>query len=253
MYGRGDTRIEQMGGDASALAHCALVVSAPRRGEDAGVRRKVSGIFLGLMLAVGPVLAGTAHEGYDLIFHTGTLEDFAPGDALHYQSETENAAAPPEAQGAQGYDLRIEEGGTARLMRVLDTGQQPVAGFDATVGNPMAMFFLERLVRDLAQATGGSTFYIRNRIKESLLAPVGISPVQVTWQGKDHAGQEVLLAPFVGDANAARLGPFAELQVVFEVSETVPGWYHSMRAETPERDSGGRYFSSTLALSETEE
>jgi hypothetical protein len=172
---------------------------------------------------------------------------------LQYQSETVNEAVPPETQGAQAYDLRIEEGGTARLMRVLEEGQQPVAGFDAGVGNPMAMFFLERLVRDLAQATGGSTFYIRNRIKESLLAPEGIASVQVSWAGESHAAQEVVLAPFVGDENAARLGPFAALRVVFDVSEAVPGWYHSMRAETPERESGGRYFTSTLTLSEAAE
>lgn len=253
MHGWGDTGIEQMGGDASALAHCALVLSAPWRGEDAGLMRRVAGIFLSVMLAAGPVAAAEGHDGYDLIFRTGTLTAFVPGDALHYQSVTDNEAAPPEAQGVQSYDLRIEEGGTARLMRVLDEGQQPVAGFDAGVGNPMAMFFLERLVRDLAQATGGSTFYIRNRIKEALLAPVGITPVQVDWEGQSRAAQEVVLAPFVGDANAARLGPFAALRVVFDVSEDVPGWYHSMRAETPERDSGGRYFTSTLTLTEAVE
>jgi hypothetical protein len=242
-----------MGVDTSKMAHCALVLPAAGRGTVAGLMRGVTGIFLSLMLASAPVVAGTAHEGYDLIFRTGTLAAFAPGDALHYQSETVNEATPPETQGAQAYELRIEEGGTAQLMHVLDAGQQPVAGFDASVGNPMAMFFLERLVRDLSQATGGSTFYIRNRIKESLLAPVGIAPVEVSWAGESHAAQEVVLAPFVGDENAARLGPFSELRVVFDVSEAVPGWYHSMRAETPERDTGGRYFTSTLTLREAVE
>ncbi|MGR3547889.1 MAG: hypothetical protein ACU0DX_12220 [Roseovarius sp.] len=242
-----------MGGNASTLAHRALVLSASWRGKNARVRRAVAGAFLGAVVAAAPVSAGTAHEGYDLIFRTGTLAEFAAGEALQYQSETLNEAAPPEVQGTQSYDLRIEEDGTARLIRVLEEGQQAVAGFDAGVGNPMAMFFLERLVRDLAQATGGSTFYIRNRIKESLLAPEGISPVQVTWAGQSHAAQEVVLAPFVDDQNAARLGPFAALRVVFDVSGEVPGWYHSMRAETPERESGGRYFASTLRLMEAAE
>jgi hypothetical protein len=85
------------------------------------------------------------------------------------------------------------------------------------------------------------------------LAPEGIASVQVSWAGESHAAQEVVLAPFVGDENAARLGPFAALRVVFDVSEAVPGWYHSMRAETPERESGGRYFTSTLTLSEAAE
>ncbi|WP_417729321.1 hypothetical protein [Roseovarius sp.] len=217
------------------------------------MRRIIIAIILGGTLAAAPVSADTAHEGYDLIFHTGTLADFAPGDALHYEGLTGNEAAPTEAQGAQVYALQIEAGGTARLMRVKETGPQPVAGFDASVGNPMAMFFLERLVRDLAQATGGSTFYIRNRIKESLLTPVSIAPVQVSWAGERHVAQEVVMVPFAGDENAARLGPFAELQVVFDVSQNVPGWYYSMRAETPERAGGGRFFQATLRLTEGRE
>jgi hypothetical protein len=212
--------------------------------------RGVAALIVAMMLAAGPVAAGEAHAGYDLIFRTGTLSGFAPGDVLHYESHTKNDAAPPEAETGNAYDLTLEEGGTARLMRVLEEGQQPVAGFDASVGNPMAMFFLERLVRDLAQATGGSTFYIRNRMKEALLAPEAIRETQVTWGAENHAAQEVVLAPFAGDANAARLGPFAELRVVFEISQGVPGWYHSMRAETPERDSGGRFFQSALRLTE---
>lgn len=239
-----------MGGDTSKMANRALVLPAAGRGTVAGLRRGVAGVMLSAMLAAGPVAGGEAHAGYDLIFRTGTLNGFAPGDVLHYESRTENDAASPEAETGSAYDLTLEEGGAARLMRVLESGAQPVAGFDASVGNPMAMFFLERLVRDLAQATGGSTFYIRNRMKEALLAPETIRGTQVTWGAESHAAQEVVLAPFVGDANAARLGPFADLRVVFQLSQGVPGWYHSMRAETPERDTGGRFFQSALRLTE---
>ncbi|WP_297770980.1 hypothetical protein [uncultured Roseovarius sp.] len=239
-----------MGGNTSAMAHLALVVSAPWRGEDTGMMARFAAILVGLCLVSGPAMSGEAHKGYDLIFRGGTLSDFAPGDALHYASRTENEAAAPEASANETYALTLEEGGKVRLMRLLDEGEQPVAGFDASVGNPMAMFFLERLVRDLADATGGSTFYIRNRLKESLLEPETIRDTEITWAGVSHPAQAVVLAPFVGDEHAARLGPFAELRVVFDLSSSVPGWYHMMRAETPERAGASRFFQSTLRLKE---
>ncbi|MBC7181157.1 MAG: hypothetical protein H5U14_13860, partial [Roseovarius sp.] len=74
-----------MGGNASTLAHRALVLSGSWRGKNARLRHRVAGIFMGALLAAAPVVAGTAHEGYDLIFRTGTLAEFAPGDALQYQ------------------------------------------------------------------------------------------------------------------------------------------------------------------------
>lgn len=196
----------------------------------------------------GAVHAASENEGYDLIFRTSTLNDFAPGDHLRYEAITKNDATAP--QEAQILDLVIEEGGKARLNRDVEGKRQSMAVFDASVGNPMAMFFLERLVRDLATATGGSSFYIRNRIKESLLAPETIISDHITWKGAEQPAKRVTLAPFVADQNRARLGPFGDLRIDFVMSDAVPGWYHVIKAATPERESGGRFFQSTLHLAE---
>ncbi|SHL39218.1 hypothetical protein SAMN05444414_112123 [Roseovarius marisflavi] len=212
---------------------------------------------LGLVLATisamalgfsGGVHAASETEGYDLIFRTSTLDAFAPGDHLRYEAEMTNEAAAP--QEPQLLDLVIEDGDKARLSRDIDGKHQSLAVFDASVGNPMAMFFLERLVRDLAAATGGSKFYIRNRIKESLLAPEAITSDQITYDAAEQPAKRVTLAPFVADQNRARLGPFADLRIDFLMSDAVPGWYHVTEAATPKREAGGRFFHSTLHLSE---
>ena len=47
---------------------------------------------------------------------------------------------------------------------------QPVGTFPAGVANPLLLYFLETTVRATAEATGGSPYYIRNRIREALVA-----------------------------------------------------------------------------------
>lgn len=202
-------------------------------------------------MAIGFSGAGHAAnqtEGYDLIFRTSTLSGFSPDDHLRYEAEMKNEAAAP--QEPQMFDLVIEDGDKARLSRDIEGKRQSLAVFDASVGNPMAMFFLERLVRDLAAATGGSKFYIRNRIKDSLLAPELITSDHITYDGVEQPAKRVTLAPFVADQNRARLGPFAELRIDFLMSDAVPGWYYEIEAATPKREAGGRFFQSTLHLSE---
>ena len=42
------------------------------------------------------------------------------------------------------------------------------------VEHPILLFFLENVVRSMATQTGGSPYYIRNRIRDSLVAlPAG--------------------------------------------------------------------------------
>jgi len=214
---------------------------------------KKPGLVLAMICAMAIGITGAVHaaddtEGYDLIFRTGTLDDFAPGDHLRYESVSANEAAAP--QTPQSLDLVIEDDDTARLSRDIDGKRQSLAVFDASVGNPMAMFFLERLVRDLAVSTGGSKFYIRNRIKDSLLAPKAITSDHISYDGAEQPATRVTLAPFVADENRARLGPFADLRIDFLMSDAVPGWYYMIEAATPMREAGGRFFHSTLHLSE---
>ncbi len=80
---------------------------------------------------------------------------------------------------------------------------QPVGTFPTGVANPLLLYFLETTVRATAEATGGSPYYIRNRIREALVA--------ADLGAGEGAAREVTLTPFAGDPNRAKMGAFADL------------------------------------------
>lgn len=93
---------------------------------------------------------------------------------------------------------------TARIDRRI--GPFPVSG-----GDPALTFFLETVSRDMAALTGGSPFYIRNRLKDALFRGGEI-------QRQDGATVAVF-APFRGDRNSARMLGFETLELRFTLGE----------------------------------
>lgn len=85
-----------------------------------------------------------------------------------------------------------------RLTLILD-GRE-VGAFAPDSAHPAVMFFLESTVRHMAEATGGSPFYIRNRIRDALAQAPLDAPVM----------------PFSGDPNRAQMGQFAGLTLTFQ-------------------------------------
>jgi hypothetical protein len=75
-------------------------------------------------------------------------------------------------------------------------------------------------VRTTAQATGGSPFYLRNRIREALGERLTAVEPDAVFSMK----------PFEGDENAPKLGAFEGLEMVFELSPDAPGMVVAMRA-----------------------
>jgi hypothetical protein len=207
--------------------------------------RGMVGAVLGMAFAGG---AACASETYDLIFRSGTLQELSEGDRLEYRSVAEPDRAVAGGLGEALVWLTLMPGNRAALERSAGGRESLLGQFDAEVGNPIAMYFLERTVRTVAEATGGSPFYIRNRIKESLLEAERIARAPTRWDGRAIEATEIVLAPFKDDEHRAELGAFADLEITVIVSDEAPGWYRSIRAETPKRGDGARAFSSGLEL-----
>ncbi|WP_210530480.1 hypothetical protein [Rubellimicrobium arenae] len=192
---------------------------------------RIAAIALCAALTAGGALR--AESAFDLVFRTGTLDGLSQGTRLTYEGEGPAEAPPGEdwreivvglqPDGSAMVEGRREGGGDAA---------QPLGRFNAATGNPIAMLFLEQTVRRIAEATGGSPFYIRNRIRDSLAGTGRIEDVTVDWDGGPIPATEVVLLPFAEDAHRAELGPFADLEIHVVVSESVPGWYHSIRTES---------------------
>jgi hypothetical protein len=139
-----------------------------------------------------------------------------------------------------------DTGGREVLFKRLDGGQlRAVTPFPTSAGNPIVMAFLELSLRAMAQISGGSPFYLRNRMKESLAAGGSVTRTVISLDGKSVPAQAITFQPFVNDKNAARMGGFSGLELKFVVSQDVPGGFASFSATTPERD-GTRTYEETV-------
>ena len=197
--------------------------------------------FLGLALLLATPLR--AADTYDLIFRLGTLDDLPAQTVLTYDRQVTVAANPDYATRNTGsVTLTVDD--TAALDFRQGDQHRALGQFPVDVGNPVIMYFVETVLRDVAQETGGSPFYIRNRIKESLLTTVPVIEAALPFDGEEIATRQITLRPFADDPNRDRLGGYADLALRFTLSDEAPGWYLSLAAEAPGADGQSGYHSS---------
>jgi hypothetical protein len=100
----------------------------------------------------------------------------------------------------------------------------PIPSIDHAQGNPAILGFLERDIAEMKRLTGGATGYFRKRIRLALAAPVAaVKKIEVGYDGKQVAAQEVTIYPYRDDPLKDRFGKFADKGYVFVVSDAVPG------------------------------
>ncbi|KAF0674703.1 hypothetical protein [Profundibacterium mesophilum] len=217
-----------------AIALAALLAAAPSGAQESG------GGGEGAAPVGGGALTG-AEETYDLLFRGGTLDEIDGG--LVYTRKVRNTAAPEAAARDTGtIEIGFEEGSgdTPRLAAMRfhqDDRSKGIGSFPASVGNPVIMYFVESVIRDMAETAGGSPFYIRNRVKDALVQPAEVETVTFEFDGTQVEGRAVTLRPFQNDPNRDRMQGFGDLALTVTMSEAVPGWYHGLTAEI-EEDAG---------------
>lgn len=206
---------------------------------------------LAIMLMATPATAG---EVSDLLMKPGLMADIPDEDMPQYKHERKLGAAPvatkPSDPKQTVVALEDVTDGGVKLARISDrTGDRlslslsdsgesrVVAEFPIANSNPILLFFLENIVRTVSSQTGGSPFYIRNRIREALVtAQAGEQKASYT---------EVVLRPFAEDQNAARLGAFANLTITLRYDPAEPYRLLELLAHT-ETDGSG--YSETMTL-----
>lgn len=191
--------------------------------------------YLLIALLLGSPAA--AVETYDLIFRQGTLSDVPATTVLHYDRQVAIAANPDYSARQTGrVELNFESENMARLIFSQGEKHRVLGLFPATVGNPIIMYFVETVSRDVAQEAGGSPFYIRNRIKDALVKSAPIEEITVSLDGEDVMAKTITLHPFAEDKNRDRLGVYRDLMLTFTMSDDVPGWYSSLVASAHGKD-----------------
>lgn len=116
-----------------------------------------------------------------------------------------------------------------QLQQQADQRNRRIGPFPMSGGDPVLTYFLEEITRDMARLTGGSPFYIRNRLKDALFRGGSL----------DRAENRItaVFRPFEGDPNAARMGGFQNLSLTF-VLDRADQPIREMRAETTDATGG---------------
>ena len=188
-----------------------------------------------LSTGFGVSAPATGEQTYDLLFRNGTLDSIDREASLVYQRTVKNVLKPDAEERDTGdVALSFRDGNApmAQLEFRRDNKHRSLGVFPASVGNPMIMYFYETVVRDMAEAAGGSPFYIRNRVKDSLIQPSEIEDGEAVFDGKTVKTQTIRLFPFAEDPNKDRMKGFGDLVLTVTMSEDVPGWYLRLVAET---------------------
>jgi hypothetical protein len=103
-------------------------------------------------------------------------------------------------------------------------------------GNPVILHFLEREVREMNRLTKGSQTHFRKRIRMALYNAATVTPVTLRYRGKEIAGQEIKLSPFLDDPNRPRYENLAQKEYRFLLSEAVPGGLYAIRSAVAAAD-----------------
>lgn len=196
-------------------------------------------LFALFMLGIGhgPLAAA---ETYELLFRSTALKglEAVPGGSeagqstLVYSRVISGVDERP-ADGSFSIGLKIKPDDNVALTLYQGTRSRGLGNYPASVGNPVIMYFLESVLADIAVQSGGSPFYMRNRIKEALLRDAQIVPVSLHYLDRNIAAREVTIRPFRKDKARERMGRFSELALAVTVSEDIPGWYYSLVATVP--------------------
>ncbi|SMO73150.1 hypothetical protein [Paracoccus laeviglucosivorans] len=89
--------------------------------------------------------------------------------------------------------------------------KRKIGPFPSSSGDPTLTFFLETVARDMAALTGGSPFYIRNRLKDALFRGGEVR--------QEGGAQIAVFAPFKDDENRARMLGFETLELRFTLAD----------------------------------
>jgi hypothetical protein len=220
--------------------------------------RALAAPLLALALALAPT--AQAEEPRGGLFKVDVFADLEPGDRVHYSHVRSSGQSDPRLQpivdGSASLLVAENPAGERKLEVTLtsDGRARPVPSFAGSAAHPLLLIILESTVRNMAELTGGSPFYIRNRMREALwVAAESPEPAELVLEGATLPAEAVVVRPFAEDPNRAEMGAFAALELRFVLSEAVPGGIARLEAETGPGPEGTPELAEAIAFVRLEE
>ena len=217
------------------------------------MKRLATGLAALLFTATGALAAPT---GTDLFFGTPYLNSVQPGTKIAYDYKH---VASEEKLG-QSFDEKLELNVTAppedasKRVAAVDIWRgdrhNEAGPFPTMNGNPVSLVLLERDVKEMAQLSKGSPFYIRNRVRDTI-ANGTVEAATFDYAGKPVEGWKLTMVPFANDPNKDKLQELAGRRYEFLFSDAVPGGIYAIRVVTPKADGKSNIIETSLTLTGT--
>jgi hypothetical protein len=217
----------------------------------AGMYRAAALLLAGALVIA---LAAPPAVAQETPFVAGSFAADSVGAEARFRHERsvhpEGEAARVVFEGGVAITLVLDDDGgrEMRLSFVQDDATRAEPRFPAEVGHPLMIVFLEAAVQSMATLTGGSPDYIRSRLREALWEGVEPEPLELTLDDAPIDARALRYLPFAADPERARMGPFADLEMRFVVSDAVPGRLAALAFETPPGEGGLAGLRETIVL-----
>jgi hypothetical protein len=191
-----------------------------------------------------------------LALPAGAANDFSPAERALFMTNQLASLRPPVTLNYRfsksgsleaGFEDKVviklraqDNGGCCASSAEFLSGPRrlPLPDVEAAEGNPAILYFLERDIREMSRLTKGQPNYFRKRIRMAVYQGAQIVDVTLPYQGKQVAGRQITIAPYLDDPLKARFEKLAGKQYVFTLSEAVPGGVYAIRARIEGESAG---------------
>ncbi|HSW06990.1 hypothetical protein [Aquabacterium sp.] len=189
-----------------------------------------------LILALLAAPAAAAAEDFSpaerALFVTNQLASLKPPATLNY-SYRKSGSLEAGFDDSVSIALRAQTDGSccAATAKFL-SGERRLSlpDVESAQGNPVILAFLERDIREMQRLTKGQANYFRKRIRMAVYQGAALRPVTLSYRGRNVAGQEIDISPYLDDPLRPRFEKLANKQYLFTLSDAVPGGVYAIRS-----------------------
>jgi hypothetical protein len=183
---------------------------------------------------VAPSAQPEVNQAQRLVFMNDGMRNVPAGSGLEYRFSRRGKDMKDYQDRVKVTVTRVaEDGGRDLQFDFLSEGFHidfhPTTGYR---GNPVPIQFLERDIKEMAEATEGDAGYFRNRIRKAFTHP-DLQPVKIEVDGKPLDGVQVTVRPYADDPNIAKFKSYANKRYEFVFAEQVPGGLWQIRTTVP--------------------
>lgn len=191
-----------------------------------------------LAMAIGSSFALATNEAkgptaVDLLFNSKHLTKVNKGQEIKYRFKMDMSAKA--GNDAFEDDILIEVTNETpekakNLKLKVFTGDRARDPFETPgmTGNPLLIWYLNRCVASYGKVAGGSSMYLKGKIRKALGDQAKVEAVQLDLDGKSVGGHKITVVPFKNDPAKNRMNGYENSTLEIQVSDQVPGYFYTM-------------------------